>query len=98
MKHKIASDAAIQKNKNAKRGYLSQVINDVRKKRRIGYVNIPLQIIHVHHSPDLVFPLLKIKDTVVEFVIEMAEICHSFTPSRCLDLVNSLISGTSIQN
>ena len=77
---------------------MSQVINDARKKRRIEYIDIPLQTIHVRHSPGLVSPLMKIKDTVVEFVIEMAEICQSFTPFRGFDLVNSLISGKSIQN
>ncbi len=42
-------------------------------------------------------PLLKIEDTVVKFVIRMAEIRQSLTPSKGLTLINSLVDGTPIQ-
>ena len=106
VKYKMAVDAARAHNRNAKRGYLSKLIADVKKKRKIEHVDIPLKTIQqrvfrknevIHHSPGLVSPLLQIEDTVVKFVIRMAEIRQSLTPSRGLALINSLITDTPIQ-
>ena len=78
----------------------------LKKKRKIEHVDIPLKTIQqrvfrknevIHHSPGLVSPLLQIEDTVVKFVIRMAEIRQSLTPSRGLALINSLITDTPIQ-
>ena len=106
MKYQLATEATREKNKNVKRGYLKELINEVKKKRKIEYIHIPLKTIQqrvfrkhevIHHSPGLVSPLLKIEDTVVKLVIRMAEIRQSLTPSRGLALINSLIDDTPIQ-
>ena len=105
-KYRVVSDEARRKQKNVRKGYLSELINEVKKRRKIENINIPLNIIYqrayrkqsdIHHCPGHISPLLPIEDTVVQFIIKMAEIRQSLTPSRGLALINSLISEMPIQ-
>ncbi len=45
LKYRVATDALREKDKNLKRGYLSELINQVKKKQKIEYVDIPLKTI-----------------------------------------------------
>ena len=78
----------------------------MKKKRKIEHVIIPLKTIYqrayrkqsdIHHCPGHVSPLLPLEDTVVKFIIKMAEIRQSLTPSKGLALINLLISEMPIQ-
>ena len=105
-KYRVVSDEARRKQKNVRKGYLSELIKEVKKRRKIEHINIPLKTIYqrayrkqsdIHHCPGHISPLLPIEDTVVQFIIKMAEIRQSLTPSRGLALINSLISEMPIQ-
>ena len=102
---KLMNDSK-KKSKNVKRGALKQLINDVKRKRDINDVEIPMGTIrqrvlrkktHSHHHAGHVSPLLAIEDTVVQLIIQMARIRECLTPSKGLSLVNSLIKGCPIQ-
>ena len=105
-KYRAVSDEARRGKKNVRKGFLRKLITEVKKKRKIEHVNIPLKTIYqrafrkqsdIHHCPGHVSPLLPIEETVVQFIIKMAEIRQSLTPSRGLALINSLISEMPIQ-
>jgi len=105
-KYRAVSDEARKQKKNVRKGYLTELINEVKKKQKIDHVNIPSKTIYqrayrkqsdIHHCPGHMSPLLPLEDTVVKFIIKMAEIRQSLTPSKGLALINSLISEMPIQ-
>ena len=69
-----AKETAKHNNKRVKNGFMSELIDQVKKKQKIEYHNIPAKIIkqrlhrkkiEIHHSPSHMSPLLSIKDTVI---------------------------------
>ena len=105
-KYRVVPDVAQRKQKNVRKGYLSELINEVKKRRKIEYILTLLWRQYqrayrkqsgVHHCPDHKSPLLPIKETVVQFIIKMAEIRQRLTLSRGLALINSLIKEMPIQ-
>ena len=82
-KYRAVSDEARKQKKNVRKGYLTELINEVKKKQKIDHVNIPLKTIYqrayrkqsdIHHCPGHMSPLLPLEDTVVKFIIKTAEI------------------------
>ena len=45
-KYRVVSDEARRKQKNVRKGYLSELINEVKKRRKIEHINIPLKTIY----------------------------------------------------
>ena len=102
----VAREKAKCNNKRVKNGFMSELIDEVKKKRKIEHHNIPIKTIkqrlhrkkiEIHHSPGHMSPLLPIEDTVIKIIIKLAEIRQCLTPSKGLALINSLISEQPIQ-
>ena len=88
-------------------GTLVKIIEDVKKKRKLPHdVQINSDTIRRRVSRGNIFitshgpqsPLEALEEVVVELIIQMARIRQSLTPSKGLDLVNSLICGTEHQH
>ena len=104
--YRAVSEEARRGKKNVRKGFLSELITEVKKRKKIEHVYIPMKTIYqrayrkqsdIHHCPGHVSPLIPIEETVVQFIIKMAEIRQSLTPSRGLALINSLINEMPIQ-
>ena len=94
------------KNKRIEKGMLSTIINDVKGKRGIQDSISPCAIrkrvkrnslINRHLAGGQVSPLERIEPIIVSIIVQMARMRQCLTPSKGLLLVNSLISGTKIQ-
>ena len=102
-----AKETVKHNNKRVKNGFVSELIDQVKKKRKIEQHDIPTKTItqrlywkklEIHQqSPNHVSPLLSIRDTVVKIIIKLAEICQCLTPLKGLALINSLISEQPMQ-
>lgn len=78
---KAKSKAKQNNNKQVKQGLLTEVIADVKKKKKIKHHHIPAKTIKqrqyrqkdkIHHCTDHKSPLLFIEDTVVKLIIKLS--------------------------
>ncbi len=85
---------------------VSTIINDVKAKRGIQDSISPYAIqkrvernslINCHLARGQVSPLERIEPIIVSIIVQMAPMKQCLTPSKCLLLVNNLISDTKIQ-
>ena len=85
---------------------LSTIIDDVKAQRGIDDMILPCAIrkrvernslVSRHLAGGQVSPLLRIEPIIVSIIVQMARMRQCLTPSKGLLLVNSLISGTKIQ-
>ena len=102
--------AAVKKStkrgKCMRKGQLEAIIQEVKVKNDIDSEISPSAIrrrlernsLQSHHvAGGQISPLLRMEPTVVEIILQMARIRQCLTPSKGLQLVNSLISGTKLQ-
>ena len=103
----LMRDAKENGNGRVRKGALKEIIEDVRKKRRIDEDISPLAIrkrvvrnslVNHHLAGGQVSPLEKIEPIIVNIIVQMARMRQCLTPSKGLMLVNSLITGTRIQS
>ena len=89
-----------------RKGQLKDIITQVKSKKGIDIEILPSAIrrrlerksLQSHHvAGGQISPLLRIELTVVEIIVQMARIRQCLTPSKGLQLVNSLINGTKLQ-
>ena len=90
-----------------KPGSLSQIIQSVKEMKGVTAAISPQAIrkqiqrkSHVthHFAVGQVTPLLRIEPLIVEIILQIARICQCLCLSKGLQLVNSLVKGTKIQN
>ena len=69
-KYRVVSDEARSKQKNVRKGYLSELINEVKRRRKIEHISIPLKTIYqrayrkqsdIHHCPGHISPYYQLK-------------------------------------
>ena len=100
-------DAKENRNGRVRKGALKEIIEDVRKKRRIEEDISPLAIrkrvvrnslVNHHLAGGQVSPLERREPIIVNIIAQMSRMRQCLTPSKGLMLVNSLIAGTRIQS
>ena len=88
------------------KGLLKNIIKSVAEKRGVTKFISPEAIrrridrkSHVSHhlAGGKISPLQRMEPTVVEIILQMARIRQCLTPSKGLQLINSLIKGTQLQ-
>ena len=111
VKNEIACKfAAVRKTarhgKRMRKGQLEEIIQQVKAHKGIKSDILPSAIrrrlefnsLRSHHVADeQISPLLQMEPTVVEIIRQMARIRQCLTPSKGLQLVNSLLKGTKLQ-
>ena len=106
-KYNRLKELAAKKGIRVKPGTLNQIIQSVKAMRGVTATISPQAIrrrIHrkslvTHHvAGGQVTPLLRIEPLIVEIILQMARIRQCLNPSKGLQLVNSLIKGTKIQD
>ena len=89
-----------------KKGALKEIIESVSEIRGLDKHISPAAIrrridrkslVSHHVAGGQMSPLQRMEPTVVEIILQMARICQCLTPSKGLQLINSLIKGTAIQ-
>ena len=92
--------------KRMRKGQLKEIITQVKSKKGIDIEILPSAFrrrlerksLRSHHVVGgQILPLLRMETTVVEIIWQMARIRQCLTPSKGLQLVNSLLKGTKLQ-
>lgn len=105
-KYAALKGKAVRKGEQMKPGTLKDIIRTVKSIRRVTKDILPDAIrCHIHRKKPTshhvaggqVSPLMRIELVVVEIILQMARIHQCLCPSKGLELVNSLIKSTWIQ-
>ena len=103
---KIAAFKKSTKGKCMRKGQLVEIIEEVKERNDIKSEISPSTIRHrverislqSHHvGGGQISPLLRMEPTVAEIILRIGRIHQCLTPSKGLQLVNSLINGTKLQ-
>ena len=104
--HKKKVEAA-KKSSRLEPGVLDHIIQSVKLKRKttenisssaIRKRSERHSLVNHHVARGQVSPLLRIEPVIVEIILQMARIRQCLCPSKGLQLVNSIIKGTKIQD
>jgi len=106
-KYNKVRESAARMESRVKYGSLNQIIKSVKSKRNIkadissSAIRKRVQrksLVSHHIAGGQISPLKKIEPLIVDIILQMARIRQCLSPSKGLQLVNSIIKGTKIQD
>ena len=98
---------AVRLKKRLKKGRLSELIKMVKTKNNLAHIPITEALIRQRLKRDVTTtvnysgissPLAAVEPMIVSTIVQMSRIRQSLTPTQALQLINSMIEGTPVQD